>query len=687
VNLHDAFNIGKAYKLCPAPDACPGVTMLDRIADIKNPNVVDPVIFGRFVTELKAQILHARIRMPGAKLKQRAGVVCTWYHHYLAGQFDKVPDLEIDQCLVWENSLVMPTISPKDPAVWKDSGLGADTLAEGMNPSGNQFLYNKLTRMVFDPKCPMPGHEGEGGDPAHPQKMEGKAESSKDPARPVFSSNLCDRFTKTLGEFGVKDVAQYHPSFMVGASMEKRSKKLAAATAYPTAPGIQPSFSSFDVKGWSARMALAVQEASHGIWGRLYGAEVYSKMSKVMLGATIYLNKSGYKGWYINTGSNLEGFDGWEMTFLNVAGLALTVRIFREEAVARGLITQAEANRISALLMSYIDDGAARIDLPEVFAGVTVLFELFKEITVSTFGGAGFTVEEKKCFPSDRFWIFLNEPYFAGRHITHGIRAAAAVCSVAPEIHETLTDCISKASAGCRGATCAGLDSTAAEILMLFHVGLLIKTWVGKTDPVLSAIWAFSPRAWGGLGVPHEAQLATTASGDAFAEGCHILRNWAQHNKTVEAYYVNMMRTPIAVRTEVSIMTAPLSLSVKAGYMSDTRVAKAVSDALLELAKAGRLSPLATEYVSYSNIEMYKDWCAALIPVREGVVIQEAVLGVLAGVHPHSVYRKFVSHIEKATTLRRIIGGKAIDAIVKDNRREARESYAVLKERVTRIVL
>jgi len=331
---------------------------------------------------------------------------------------------------------------------------------------------------------------------------------------------------------------------------------------------------------------------------------------------------------------------------------------------------------VKAILLAFIDDGIARMDLP--YERYVEAFEMWKRTCIRVFLGCGFVVEASKCFPSDVFYIFLNEPYFCGRHVMHGVRAASSICSGTPEDHDTLIDRLDRVAGGVRGTVVSGLDSPAATYLMAVHALLHIKEWVRKPEPVSAAIWTMSPRAYGGLGMPTMMQLGTTASGDAFTEGVHTLQCYARISEPAKRYFLNMLRTPMMQRDPVALMVAPLSVRVRSGYMSDAGFAIRMRRALENLAGKGSLSPLATQFLSYGDKEKFKYYASKLISMDPSTVTQETVLDDLAGSHPQSVFMTFTSRFERSTTLKTVIGKRQVQQLARSARIEAEESYSTL---------
>jgi hypothetical protein len=669
-----SFNLGKVYKLCPAPDASPGLTMVERHEMVCNHNVADPSAMVRFKDELRSQILRAYIRVPGVKLEPR-GRAPSWYGAYRAGKLDDVPSDEIHTWLKWEGTATMPVRSPDNPAVWKDSGLGWDTVELAMEPEKPRYHGNMLTRMIFDSTLPMPGVRHFGHEHSH--KVDIKPEGHKDPARGIYSGNIRDRLNQSWMEAAVQAVAVEHPSFMIGADVESREERIRAIVERTHDLSMVSIYYSFDISGWSPRMPPEPQHASHEIWGDLYDEVLFRTAHQITDGTRVYMNKSGFSGWFDNPGANFEGYNGKEMTMILITLMSLAVKRWRRTIVMRGLATEKEADSWSAILLAYIDDGLAKMTLPR--DRVQTLFEEFKTCTELEFAACGYTIERSKCYPSDRFAIFLNEPYLGGRHVTHGTRAAMTICAENTEEHTSLIERLTSVSTGCRGAVMAGLDATTGVMLQAFCTYSHLEEWIRNPEPVLAALWSNAPRGWGGLGLPNALQLGTSGSGAALEESIRTMQKWAQISTPAKSAFLKMARATMAERTTTGILMSPLGGRLKTGVMVETRVPDAVRKSLAKLASDHRLSRLAMDFLGYSSPESLDAYSEAVVPNAAPAVIQEQVLADLASAHPHALFSAFARRIEKSSTLLQLVGNREMHRIMRANRADAAESYSNMR--------
>jgi hypothetical protein len=681
-DLPTALNFGKIYKVLAAPDACIGRTMMDRHKTVCNSNAMDPAYEEIFREEHRTQMLRSLIRVPTVDLRLRNPErIPTWMAHFKKGEYDRVPSAEIHAYLEWEGSMPMPMRSKINPKCWKDSGLGWDSLGIAFDPKRPRNHNNMMLRMLFDDECPMPGvrHVTE----HHVHLIDQKPEAHKSQgesvdsgaARGIYSANLADRLNQSWMEVAVQSVTRYHPSFMIGANIAQRESRSLSILSKNFDMETIDIYYSFDIKGWSPLMPAKVQHISHANWAELFDEELFRQAHAITDYSTVYANKQGYKGWYINPGTNFEGYDAREMTFILITLMSLSVKEWRRQALT--VVPARDAAKLTAVLLGYIDDGLAKATVPRVLA--ERLFGLWKVITKSVFARAGFTLEVSKCYPSDRFAIFLNEVYYMGRHIPHGTRAAMTMSSENITERLTFLDKVTAVTTGARGAVVAGLDAPAAAALMYYHLWDFIKTYVPQADAYTSSIWTHTPRAWGGIGVQSILGLATSGGGAATEESAYIIREAAKEKRAYMNLYRNVVKTGYRKRSAAGILTSPLGGSTTSGVIPADPISGIVREAMEEKAEKGELSSLATSFLLLGDDANFRAQAEDVIGSTK--VIQEQVLNDVYSALPQSVFSSFCKRIEKSSTLRRLVGPNKISDVKRTDRNSVQESYITLERR------
>jgi len=225
----------------------------------------------------------------------------------------------------------------------------------------------------------------------------------------------------------------------------------------------------------------------------------------------------------------------------------------------------------------------------------------------------------------------------------------------------------------------AGLDALTGSMLQAYHTHKHIIEWVRNPDPVAAAGWCYAPRAWGGLGLPTALQLGTSGGGAAIEESVQTMQSWAKISLPVKTMFLSCVRQEMRPRNPMGVLMAPLGGRLKDGVMVETRVPDAVRDALTKLRSRQLLSRLATEFLMYASPDSLGDFADRLLPMSAPTVLQEQLLDDLANAHPHAIFSAFARRIEKSSTLISLVGTKALNRIMRDNRTDAASSYAVCK--------
>lgn len=153
----DALNSVKVFRLLPPPDILQTYALLKRWRESCCRRSVGPALIATFKENLREVILSALVRNPATRPGPKdAHNLPVWWADYLRGHIDQIPHSELAEVLDWEGSMTIPVRSRYNPKVWKDSGIGADTLEEASMGNTPADKKSMLLRMLYDHDCPMP---------------------------------------------------------------------------------------------------------------------------------------------------------------------------------------------------------------------------------------------------------------------------------------------------------------------------------------------------------------------------------------------------------------------------------------------------------------------------------------------------------------------------------------------------
>jgi hypothetical protein len=678
-----ALNVIKVYRLMPPGDISLVEALYERWLKARVKNRMAPGAVEPFKAELRCVVVEGAWRS-GKTFALRAGMIRPrWWDSYIHKRYDD-PAVDIDwdvavDILDWRAKGVMPVVVDANPKAYKDSGLGADTLAEAMGEVKVPFYKkNMILRATFDKNAPLPS-----GKPPERTCVVGtllKPEPHK--KRVAYSGAMADRIAQSKTERAVSDTLSALPSFAVtktGPEKDERFDKFSRPPVQVSGAGyLVALYYSFDVSGWSENMPGALQTASHEVWDEYFGGRDFRETSKNHVGATVTARSDGMKAWYINGDANFEGYNGKEMTAMHIAVMRVAVKKLRAAAAAAQIDVPSRALRV--MLMAYIDDGVAKMTLPAVHA--RVLFQMFRDIVTTTWADHGLAIEPKKSFPSTSFFEFLAEAYLAGVHLAHGIKAAMRITVDGFDRTDTLPARIAKLSGSVRGMVSAGVKVTGAYMMLTVLCAEELRNWAVFKSPVLMTAFLLSPRSEGCLGLASIIAMDVNASGDAAMESYETLHAWARLNVTAKAYYVRMVRAGKIPRTALDVLTTPIGGTGKLPRMTKSLMTSRVRKALLAAKDAGKLSAIGNRLMDLDDPADAEAFARTVVPIGVKAVLQEQILVDARAGMPDVVCKAFIGRFDKYRTFMTICGRDSVSAVVTQARREAKASLDAVKARM-----
>jgi hypothetical protein len=677
-----AIAAAKYFRLLPPPDVWLAKALRDRWEKASLIHRVSDDAAKEFRGALVETILTAMAYDKTSSLELRdARVKPAWWDDYRARRLGKVPKSELAKYVRWEGTVKVADRSRYDPAVWKDSALGADSFDLAMSDDLNPDHKNMLTRLLFDKACPLPDTKAEWSEEISAVML--KPESHKE--RVAYMNHLASRFHQSACEATVSNVMRHHPSYAPVKTGVERDVAFDELSSPPPSVNdvIMPGkyagsqwvtlYFSFDITGWSENMPINVQNESNSVWDEFTGTKMFSQTEANHHGVKVYMNNGGVKAWYENGGANFEGYNGKEMTALHVAIMTLSVTEMRRRLVG------VPASMVRIQLQAYIDDGIAKMTVPSAIA--EEVFQAMEAATTDTWAKFGFAIEAKKSFPSYYYFEFLGEEFYAGRQLASGTKAAMRITAEPFEMWESLQARCAKVAAACRGAATAGMDPPGAMVMQALFLAREIRKWVGPTDAAATAFWMLLPQNFDGLGCPALMQQSCNASGAAVEEGMATIRAWAEkgRNASVRKAYCSVARRGFASRTASEMLASPLGGSGESREMTANPLATAVTLALREERARGNLSSTASKLVSLHMPASQAEFANTVLQREPGAVYQEALLaGILDGTLA-PISSAFTNRFEKEGTYTRLVGRWKLAKVVRHNLASARRAYASTK--------
>jgi hypothetical protein len=499
---------------------------------------------------------------------------------------------------------------------------------------------------------------------ARATKSDQKSENYKDPLRLFYEATLLDRMGVSFTEAAVYSVARHHPCYMLGKSPADQQTK-ARSMISPAIGGLTKRFFSFDVSNWSAGMAANVQKASGALWEEVFDDASVGSAYNTMAGSTVYVQKHGVLAGFVSPTANFEGYDGKAMTMLHLALMSATVQRTRQVSGMHDL---------SVELMTYIDDGAAALELPTRRA--EDVFAEFMRCAEEVYNNERFVLHSLKCMPSDRMFTFLNEVYYGGAHEVSATKAALRIASEPKQEHDSLPDRVMTLSSGAQGAVQAGLVATVAALFCYFLVALELTTWVRvahdmmDVSPIAVALMIASPAAYHGLSVPSPRGFDKTAKGASIAEGIAAMQSFALSYPAAKPVVIMRLRTPLPTRSKAAILRNPTGTAGLSVLRSNR-----VASALAEVAPTAAVNPVAAAVMRPLATFNAEEYAAAMF--GETKTVSSVAVMMAWKACPMANAEAWLAKFRSSKTIADMIGKMALKAIAKAHRDDAKKAFEI----------
>jgi hypothetical protein len=563
-------------------------------------------------------------------------------------------------------SATAPRRSDFAAGTFKDSALAPDEApADGITVASKDHTNMALRRFVsMDYPTQAIAVAALRAKGSRETKSDQKSENYKDPLRLFYEARLLDRMGVSWTESAIYSVAKYHPCYMLGKSPSDQQAK-AREMISPAIGGRSKRFFSFDVSNWSAGMAAKVQRESGALWAEVFDDVAVGCAYHTMAGSTVYVQKHGILAGYTSPTANFEGYDGKAMTMVHLALMSATVQRTRQVAKDKDITVQ---------LMTYIDDGAAALELPASKAEAQ--FKEFMVCAEEVYGAERFVLHALKCLPSDRMFTFLNEVYYAGAHEVSATKAALRIASEPKQEHDSLPDRIMTLSSGTQGAVQAGLPNVVAALFCYYMVALELITWTRHPKEMIAnsavavALMIASPAAYYGLAVPSPRGFDKTGKGASLSEGIAAMQSFALAYPATRKVVVQRLRTPLPARSYTAILRNPTGTS----GLSVLRTNR-VSTALAAVAPEIAVNPVAMKVMRPLVTFDSEAYGRALI--GSSTVLSAAAIQMAWKACPLANAEAWLAKFKSSKTVANVIGKSAMKAIMRLQREDAATAFSI----------
>lgn len=676
--LEVAQESGKIYRILCAPDYDIGESFLKRAKQLAEPNPKGKVIheavtldYDDFSDYHASMLIDAAMRMNGRKGvgKPLAGhAPPAWWDNWIEKGERPRGTAWIHQ-FDWEGCVTYKHRDPTDPDVWKDSTAceekWEDVMADREDPK--TMPRNMLTRLLRDEDCPMPEDARRDITRAeHVLRAGFKMESHKDVARIFYIGNMSDRIYGSELETNIARVATHVSGYTVGAPIEDIIKRIGRCYAPHVKSAMEVYHISSDYEAWSPGMHGVVQRISHTNWAKLFGDATLVNQRYINEDSYLLLNKRGYKGAVHNSEANYEGLNGKEMTVLHCAFVGYTIYRARKGGLDVPV----------ADFAAFIDDGALTLVLPKDDGDTT--FKAFWEYYLETTAFLGFKLDRAKCYLSNRFLIYLNEVYYGGRHIAHGLRAVMRIGTRAAKRAETLPDILASVGAGCRGAAKCGISPVQIwKCCIICHaIEFFIRHGVEYISARAAVFYVYAPRILGGLQAPLGLTLDCNFSGSGATEAMAHVKNYTRYNEEVRTWFVALIRTDVKSASAPAVIrnyrtVTPAGPSILADYLAPE----------IRLALDGFVTSSFGEHIlSYGKVKDDEDLGGTIL--KHSGAVSATVLSMIEKSLISGVFTGFLRKFDSSSTMNKLLGPTKIRKIEQRIRHDELDHLLTFRKRI-----
>lgn len=475
-----------------------------------------------------------------------------------------------------------------------------------------------------------------------------KVESGKELGRLFFMYDLKDKMLMAELEENISDFLIHTPGNAVGTSNVVIRDKMLKYNKLETfiKEDIKPLFLSDDVSKWSPHMPVRVQEDSAKFWAEIYGQDWISHIQEIDKKDTVTINIMNYRAAYNSNGANKEGTSGKRFTFLMIAMKAYCVNILRGKKGGHKYIEGA------ARLLTFLDDGLTIIDISakNYFRDANAVIDKISEIQ----SFIGYTLKVSKCYPSDKYMIFLNYEYFAGKRIYD--RGKSFVKLFPRKNNDLLSfpERLREASTWAIGAIESSAEPLEVYVAYLYRISVEEIAWDPKVnyELTLKLLHWTSPIALGGLGVLPLHSLSSGVSRSSIVESVKTMQVLAKRNKYFLHAYKSIIVTPISAKNSLQILRSPETIVYATPHYTEHRVVQAIEEHILKDCTSVYLKD-AIGILASKNILDFADEIMSHVKIANKMTIDA-----IYNASPIAYIDKIIAKVKKASTVASLLSNE-----------------------------
>jgi len=577
----------------------------------------------------------------------------------------KRPNLDLDQA-VRVDLIGVLDYKKRDndyASYFKDASMCPETVSEALSPSiPDAEDTNMVAHMLYaQEKIDVDEHRKNFVEKEHPIRVAFKVESGKEDGRLFFIYNLKDKILLAEVEENISLFLEKIPGNAVGISSSVIREKMARISSLERSTGadLSPLFLSDDISKWSPHMSIRAQEDSSKFWAEVFDQPFIGELDQINVRDTVVLNTMGYRASYNSGGANKEGATGKRITYLMINMKAFCV------ALARGKWGGTKIIEGRAGLLTFLDDGLTQVDLSikDYDKTAPMVMEHFRYVQWVI----GYELKIPKCYPSNRYVIFLNYEYLSGKRLYDKLKSFVKLFPRKIGDLMTLSERLREVATWAIGAMESGSNHFFVFWAYIFRSCMEIAKW-NRYDITMDkhfVIQTISPIALGGYAFMPLHGLATGLVRQAFVENIAGVKEACFHFSFVRPFLFGLLRSPAAVRDPVSILRAPYAVSFAVPHLTEHHVIHALEEHYLENCESIYLKP----YLDFFRGQKLYEFALQL--TQSNSHCSFADLECIYKASPIAYVDKIFSKIKKSTTLQTMLNPRLVSNLQRRIRQEA----------------
>jgi hypothetical protein len=330
----------------------------------------------------------------------------------------------------------------------------------------------------------------------------------------------------------------------------------------------------------------------------------------------------------------------------------------------------------SAKLLTYLDDGLTVVDISAkdyykhavaVIAGMCIIQ-----------AAIGYVLKIAKCYPSDKYMIFLNYEYFSGKRLYDDAKSFVKLFPRKSNDLLSFTERLREVSTWAIGAIDSSANPLDCYYAYLYRSVFEEFQWNNKANystPAKILQW-ISPVAMGGYGALPIHSIAAGVSRSSLAENLKTVQVLAKRNPYFTNAFKVLLKTPVGTKTDLQVLRSPETPVYAVPHLTEHRTIHAIEEHLLSDCHSAYLKDPLT-VLAGGSLSAFASTILKSVQSSNFMAIEAIYTS-----SPVFAIDKIISKVKKASTLRDLLPSKKRDSIVNGQLKEVGRVESAFIDRI-----